>query len=397
MGRATTMSRACMGSLNMFIVVYTAALAMGVLYGPQPLLSTIQAEFTVDRSTVSLIITLPLLPLGLVPVAYGYLLESISAKKLLATAVALLCVSQMSLSLLHDFRLLLVLRLIQGIAFPALFTSLMTYTASTNHSDNVQRAMSLYIGATILGGFGGRILSGFLATFFGWQASMLFFGLALAINLLLLFFLKSDTPASLSRLKISAIKRVLAIPGFKVIYLLVFCIFFVFAAVFNLLPFRMTDITGGVSEFKIGLMYTGQGIGIIIALFSTRICSVLGQPPRIFLSSLLIFLTSLFFFLIPSVAFIFLNMFLFASGMFFIHTTAPGYLNRVRRENSGVVNGTYLMVYYLGGALGTYVPAMIYMRWGWTTCILFLALIVCVALAAVAWTLKNTKTWVCGT
>lgn len=384
-----------MGRLDLFIVAYTAALGMYVLYGPQPFLSSLRAEFGVDSPMASLVITTSLLPLGLAPVVYGYLLEYFSAKKLLVVSVGVLCILQFALPFQHDFTSILGLRFFQGLAFPALLTALMTYLAATNRPDKVQRVMSLYIGATIGGGFGGRILAGFLAAHFGWRTAMLCVGFGLTVNLIMLIPLKSDSSSSFSRIKLDAVKDVLQVSTFKQIYLIVFCIFFVFAAVFNMVPFRMTDLSDGISEFGIGLMYMGQGIGIAVSLMSGCITRTLGAPPGVFFKALAFYLGAVLVFLIPSVTVVFLNMFLFSAGMFLIHTAAPGYLNSMWRKNTGVVNGTYLMAYYLGGTVGSYLPAMVYRRWGWGVCILFLALIVCVALAA-AWNLRRVDYEVVG-
>src|SRR5690606_6997113 len=49
-----------------------------VLYAPQPLLPLLAAELGVGCPAASLLITVTLLPLSIAPVAYGFMLESVS-------------------------------------------------------------------------------------------------------------------------------------------------------------------------------------------------------------------------------------------------------------------------------------------------------------------------------
>lgn len=368
---------------DLLVVACTAALGMCMLYGPQPLLPSLRAEFGVDQAAVSLLITAAMLPLGLAPVAYGCLLETFSAKRLLAASAAVLCACQLALSAQHQFPFLLGLRVVQGLAFPALFTSLMTYVAGNNPPDAMARVMSLYIGATVCGGFGGRILAGLLSSLWGWRAALLAFGLALTALLPPLLRLRPDTRAAApSRLRLEAMREMLRIPGVKPLYLMVSCLFFVFTAVFNLLPFRMTDLAGDVSDFRIGLMYAGQVTGILVSFTTPRLVAVLGPPPGLFRTGLVLFLVAVLGFLLPSTAATFGDIFLLTAAMFLVHATAPGYLNQTHRTRAGVVNGMYLMAYYLGGVLGSFLPVLVYRRWGWEPCILLLAAVAITGLAA---------------
>ncbi len=50
-----------------------------------------------------------------------------------------------------------------------------------------------------------------------------------------------------------------------------FTIFFVFAGLLNILPFRIKELVPNTSETQIGLLYLGYGMGIIISLFIHKI------------------------------------------------------------------------------------------------------------------------------
>jgi predicted MFS family arabinose efflux permease len=54
-----------------------------------------------------------------------------------------------------------------------------------------------------------------------------------------------------------------------------------------------------------------------------------------------------------------------AIGHFLIYSTLSGYLNHIAREHKGMVNGIYVSVYYLSGAIGSWLPMLMYRYVGW--------------------------------
>ncbi len=105
----------------------------------------------------------------------------------------------------------------------------------------------------------------------------------LAASLLLCFFLLRRLPSaalSLVRPNRRLVFDVLRQPGVLPLYLVVFCLFFTFAAVMNFLPFRLTELHQGVNELRIGLMYSGYAMGIVSSLGAVRVGRLLGDERR---------------------------------------------------------------------------------------------------------------------
>ncbi len=347
------------------IVFYTTIVAFFALYTPQPLLPMMQAEFGVAESTASLLITATLLPLGFAPIVYGFLLQSVSAKKLITISVSIIMATELGIFVSHSFAFILLMRLVQGLFIPAIFTSLMTYLSTTSSTQGIGRSLSLYVASTIIGGYLGRLLSGGVATAFGWRYAFLAVFFAMLLNLGLLRWLQSDPPVAFARLRLTAITDILRVNGFLRVYGIIFLLFFTFASVLNFLPFRLTEIAGNLSEVRISTIYTGYLTGCIAALFSSRITSVLGGEPRVIMAALCLYLLSMLFFLTDSTALAFANMFLFCAGMFLVHAVAPGLINRHAGSRKGVVNGLYISCYYAGGTLGSFLPGFVYKHFGW--------------------------------
>jgi YNFM family putative membrane transporter len=72
---------------------------------------------------------------------------------------------------------------------------------------------------------------------------------------------------------------------------------------------------------------------------------------------------------------LFLMMIILAAGFFLVHSVLSGYLNDVASEHKGVVNGIYVSAYYLSGAIGSWMPFLVYEDIGWRTTMLILLLL----------------------
>jgi MFS family permease len=68
---------------------------------------------------------------------------------------------------------------------------------------------------------------------------------------------------------------------------------------------------------------------------------------------------------VPSGAAIFATMFFICGGMFFVHATAMGTMNKLASEHRAIANGLYISIYYAGAALGSWLPGLIYQEFGW--------------------------------
>jgi len=244
-------------------IIFNTILALSVLYAPQPLLPVISNEFGVSREMAAALTTVTFIPLALAPLFYGYLLETISPIRVLKIAVPLLAITELFFAGATSFSLLIIIRLLQGLLIPAILTSLMTYLSGRSSADKLQRTMAIYIAATIFGGFIGRATSGLVANLFGWQFSFLLLAVALSIGFFTLFYLPASEEIRTTRPQPRIILDVLRKPSFLPIFLSIFCLFFIFAAVMNFLPFRLTDLSDQANELRIGLMYTGYMMGIL--------------------------------------------------------------------------------------------------------------------------------------
>ena len=356
-------------------IIFTTILTLSALYAPQPLLPVLAREFAVSRELAATLTTIVFVPLSLAPLLYGYLLEALSLRRLLRVGVLLLAAIQLLCFFAPTFHQLLLLRLGLGLLVPALLTTLMTYVAATAPQAQLSRAMAIYIASTILGGFLGRACSGAIATWLGWRYSFLVLAASLLLAWLLLARLAPVPGQRLARPRADLLPVVLANRQLLRVYMAIACLFFVFAAVMNYLPFRLTEISSKASELRIGLMYCGYLMGIATSLGAVRIGRLLGGQMAAMVAGFGLFGLTLAGLASHQVAVLFVVMFFFCGAMFLVHATATGYVNGLSSEHRPMVNGLYVAFYYGGGALGSWLPGLIYRGWGWGAFLLVLGLV----------------------
>jgi len=329
------------------------------LYIPQPILPLLAQTYHSDMSTASLLMTAALLPTGIAPLFYGYLLEHVSAKSLLLKGFILLFISFALMFLANTMNQLILIRFFQGLILPAIITALMTYSAISAPAKLVRKFVSIYIATTIVGGFSGRMITGLIIDRFSWQSALLFWFVLIFIGIMLIRQLSSNTEAKFSKPNLKIFKTVFSKLGYWQIYSIVFIMFFVFVSILNTLPFRMKQLDPNVSETIIASVYIAYLIGAIISFNITRIYQWLGGDLKTLMIGLLVFVVGLFLFTSPLISSLFFAMFCLCAGMFCLHATLSGLVNHLSDEYLGVINGFYISSYYLGGALGSWLSSFI--------------------------------------
>jgi MFS transporter, YNFM family, putative membrane transport protein len=366
-------------SANKFIY-FTTVVTFCSLYAAQPIQPLFQTEFQLSSFQAILFTTLMMAPLGVAPLIYGYLLESFSAKVMVRWALFLLGILEIFFSLAGDYLTLLAIRAVQGLMIPAILTSLMSYISYSSPKEKVQHAIATYIAATILGGFLGRFLSGLCTDLFGWRFFFFLLGLLLLVNCYLLKSMVRDAKLNYARPKLVEIVSLLRSKEFFWLYTTIFCLFFVFAAMMNFLPFELKRINPGFGETGIGLLYLGYSMGIVVSLNTRRIIKRFGNEPDAIGAGILVFGVGILFFMIENYMVMFVTMFVFCAGLFTAHSLLSGFVNKLAQQNKAIANGLYISFYYTGGTLGSVLPGAIFQRFGWLAFLIQLLSMVCLAL-----------------
>jgi YNFM family putative membrane transporter len=364
-------------SNNQLLIIYTCTiLTLCTLYAVQPIQPLFEKEFSLSRFEAVIFTTVIMLPLGFAPIFYGYILETFSSKLFLRNAVLILGILELCFAWSDTYPVLLAIRALQGLLIPAVLTSLMSYISFITPKDRVQQAIGYYIGATILGGFVGRLLSGLLSDYFGWRLFFVLLGIALIVMFGCLSFLSEEVKVDFVKPKFSQIMDVLKNKTFFNIYMMMFFIFFVFQALLNFIPFQLRTFSSTMGYGKVGMMYAGYIIGFIISIRILWMIRLFKSESKTIIVGIITYVIGLQIFHINNYMVMFGGMFVFCAGFFIIHSVASGLISKLAHEKRAISNGLYLSFYYAGGTVGTFAPGVFYHYLGWHIFLGLLAFIV---------------------
>ncbi|MCB1758534.1 MAG: MFS transporter [Gammaproteobacteria bacterium] len=365
-----------MRARNQIIILYCAVVAFGILYEHQPLLPLLARQWGRSPSDAALLTTVTMVPLALAPLVYGYFLERLSARHMLIGGFLSLLVTQAILSSAPDYRWFMVLRAIEGLLLPAIFTSLMTYTSALGGVEHSRRNIGFYIAATIVGGYLGRTMTGLVTDLANWQTAFWMWSALALVAVLALLRLDSDPRGRLVRISRAEIRRLVRKPVNREGLGAAFLLFFVSASMMNFLPFRIFELNPAMTTGEMAQVYTGYLVGAVISVFSTRIVRLIGSERRTLLLAVGLYFCGVLLFMAERIALLYFAMFVLMGGMFSIHSVLSGYLNHLEAERKGMINGLYVSSYYSGGVLGSFLPGVLYQSAGWTAySLLMLALV----------------------
>ena len=376
--------------INLAIVIYCIIIILSVMYATQPLQPLLAKEFNVSIIKASQFTAVIMLFLAISPIFYGFFLEKVCAKKMLSVASFILLITNIFLGLSTSYEMFMFFRVCEALVIPAILTALMSILANID-KENVKFNMSIYVASTVFGGLVGRIFSGFIATNFSYQLVFYSLSAALFVSILLIQKLDYEGDTQVVKPKLKDVLYILKDKRFLLVYFIMFCMFFVFSGVLNVLPFRVKEISNSFSEFQISLLYLGYGMGIIVSLGSKRIITFFRNEINTILVAICFFLFITIFLGNQNIIYLFLLLFLFCIGMFTVHTVSTGLANSMKGSQKSLTSGMYLTFYYLGGATGSFVPSVIYEHFGWDIMLYCLVFILCVV---VILTFKNRRLFV---
>ena len=333
-----------------------------VLYAPQPLLPIFSNIFNVSPAAAGSLMTATMVPLAIAPLVYGLLFQKLNTLKVLKFTMMMLAITCIIFPFIKTFELLLLCRVFQGLLLPAALTAMTSYIGQTYKNDLLQKNMTIYIGSTILGGFFGRLLAASFTEFFSWQD--FYYVIAFGLSSLALFIKTNKSTKNTNNPAIISGIKDLKQPGLFKLYSAVFCMFFCFTAVLNYLPFILKNDFSMTSNTNIGLVYIGYLFGAIASLLTPVLVKRFHFPFKLLSIIFIVYCLSIIL-MIPNQFLLFFSAFsLFCAAMFIIHSIAAPLVNKISLAPASVTNGVYVSFYYSGGALGSFLPGLIYQSHG---------------------------------
>jgi YNFM family putative membrane transporter len=386
-GRTT--SRVTTSDGKSLAALYVATVAVySDLYITQPFLPVLSRRFDVSPSTAGLSVSVVVLMIAVVSPVWGSLSDSAGRKPVLVASVALLTVPTLLGALAPSFGVLLALRSVQGLLIPGLTAVAVALLGDHYHGADLPPRVAAWIGASVVGGLTGRVVSGTLAGLFDWHAPFLVFGgLTAAGALGMALFLPAGPKAAVrprpAWRELAAHLRSRRLLG---AFLIGAALLFSFIAVFTYLPYYLSAPPFGLSTAAVSSFYFAYVGGIVTSFVVPRLPARYSGR-RLMTVGLVVAGAGVVSTLVRSVPVIGASLVIVCVGMFLVQATAPAFVNLSAATAKGAAGSLYVTFYYLGATAGSFLPGLAYQRWAWPGVVA-----ACVAARAAA---SAANRWLC--
>ncbi|MBT4290566.1 MAG: MFS transporter [Deltaproteobacteria bacterium] len=382
------------GLLQLQLVVFALVSASFTnIYITQPILPVLQDEFGVTPVQVSLTVSFVILGIVLSNLFFGFLSDRFPVHPIILTGGVCVAIGGLVAAATHDFKILVMARLFQGIFLPALTTSLAAWLARTLPGKRLSIVMGSYVSATVMGGLGGRLLGGWIHPPLHWRYAFISASVLILITTII-------TVLTLPRTPIKKVINLEKNEGFFSLIkrrdlLMLYCCgaggLLMFSPVFNFLPYRLAGAPFHFSTELITFIYFVYVMGIFIGPIAGRINNKFGGGNALIAGTSLLGV-SFGLLLIPSVTAIILGLLGICTGFFTIHSVAVGLLNQKLSGSHGKANALYVLFYYIGGWLGITGAGFVFQYIGWNGGIFFVMLFLVIPLITGLFEKRNQST-----
>jgi len=356
------------------VVFFLVAAAFSTVYITQPVLPVLAMEFRADPLLVSLTVSSVVLGIAISIVPIGALADRMPVRPILLVGGSMVAICGLIAASSDGLWLLIAARFVQGLFVPTLTTCLIVYLARSLPAERLNVVMGSYVSATVAGGLGGRMLSGWVHAPEHWRQAFVTASALVAIATLLAVRRLHESSSTVSPVKGSPDVWTLARrPDLLQLYLVAFASFFVFSSIFNFLPFYLASPPLLLPIQYITALYLAYVIGIIVGPVAGSLSDRIGNGLTMVCGAILLTF-ALLLSLQARVTSIGTALALVCAGYFAIHASAVAALNSRLSGGRGRANALYVLFYYAGGFCGITLSGYAYARGGWPALVAVCAL-----------------------
>jgi MFS transporter, YNFM family, putative membrane transport protein len=359
------------------------------LYSPQALLPELAREFGVGAGAISTLMTASTAAIAMTAPFAGAVADVVGRKRLITAAMFAIAVPTLAMAFAGSVPALTVLRFVQGLLLPPIFTVTVAYIGDEWPAGDVARVAGLYVSGSSVGGFCGRFLTGTFADLIGWRAAFaIVAALTLAAALIVARtltperrFVRSDGILN----SLSYMVRHLRDRRLVATYAIGFGTLFNFIATFTYVSFHLAAPPYLFSPMLLGALFFTYLVGSAVVPWVGRAIALAGRR-RLTLGVIAVWIVGALLLLAPPVFVILAGLTLCATCGMLAQTISTGYVTMTANEGRSSAVGLYASIFYIGGSAGAFLTGIAWAAAGWPACVavivamqLIMALIVAAA------------------
>lgn len=367
--------------------------SFSLLYAPQPLLPQLAAEFGLDPGAASLAVSAGTGGLAAAVLPIAVVSELVGKRPVIVASVLASAVLGLLLPFAPSYEVLLVLRVLQGVAIAGFPGVAAAYLAELLGPAGVAGAVGAMIAGNTIGGMLGRLTAGGVTEWLGWHGALAVVG-GVGLLCAVLTVASLPRPPRRERARPSAARLRTVLSGFAsglrkpvlwAQYGVALLAMGAFVALYNAAGFRLTGEPLNLSPAIASLVFLCYAMGSVSSATAGRLVSRFGRM-RCLLTALALTAVGAVATVADSLVVVIVGYVVFTGGFFAAHAVANAWAAaeappRARASASGL----YTLAYYLGSSVGGTVGSVVFglAGWGW----LVVAVVVWLGCAAAGVTL----------
>ena len=361
------------------------------LYSPQAILPLLSQEFHATAAEISTIITVSTLAVALTAPFTGAVADVLGRKRVIVTAMFVLVVPTLMVGLATSLSQLIFWRVVQGLVLPPIFAVVVAYIGDEWSTKEATTAAGIYSSGSSLGGFSGRLVTGFFADLISWRAG--FFALAaiaFAGAIAVAFLLPHERRFVRSEGLLASGRQMLA--HFRnrqllATYAVGFGVLFNFICTFTYVSFHLAAPPYNLSASWLGAIFVVYLVGSVLTPWTGWAVTRFGRR-HFMVGVIAVWVAGIGLTLAPSLPVIILGLALGAGCGLICQAVSTGYVTTTARAGRSSAVGLYVTSFYTGGSFGAAAGGIAWTFGGWPACVALVAAMLAVMAAIVifAWT-----------
>ena len=364
------------------------------LYSPQALLPELSREFGVGAGETSALMTASTAAVALTAPFTGALADVLGRKRLITAAGFAVLMPTLMMTFASTVPQLILLRFIQGLLLPPIFTVAVAYVGDEWPAGDVPRVAGLFISGSSIGGFSGRFVTGAVADLIGWRASFAAVALfTLASVLIVTLALPRERRFVRSGGFLASAKQMLAHsrnPRLVAIYAVGFGVLFNFIATFTYVSFHLAGPPYFFTPTMLGALFATYLSGSLTVPWVGRAILLFGRR-RFVLGVIAVWIAGALLLLALPVIVIVVGLLICATCGMICQAVSTGYVVTTAQKGRSSAAGLYASMFYIGGSAGAFLIGFVWNAAGWTGCVAAIVAVQAIMAAVVALAWERSK------
>lgn len=363
------------------------------VYSVQAILPVLMSDLSASEVQAGMAVGATVLAIAIISPFMGMISDAHGRKSLIVASLLALALPTALIGMADSINQLILWRFFQGISIPGITVVLIAYI-SEEYQDHLPAMMSLYVAATVLGGFAGRFFAGHFDNLIGWQSGYLLMATATVLGAI---WVHKTLPAS---------KKFVISENFQAAFATLFahaknphvissgllgaCVLFSLVGCFSFVNLYLADAPYYLGTSSLANIFAIYLIGMIITPLSARVVVYFGMITTICLA-VVVSMIGLLLTLLESLYVIIIGLTLMSSGVFITQSATISYLTSHVSHGRSLASGLYYMSYYGGGFFGAWACAIAYAQGQWPAVVGLIITVQLVALAVVLGFMKAKR------